>query len=45
MILFTVRGLRAARRLYENEGFRLIEETPGHAWGKDHIAQTWELVL
>jgi len=45
MVLFTVAGLDAARRLYEAEGFRLTEETPGHEWGKDHMAQTWELEL
>lgn len=45
MVLFTVAGLDPARRLYEAEGFRLTEETPGHSWGKDHIAQTWELKL
>jgi DNA-binding MarR family transcriptional regulator/N-acetylglutamate synthase-like GNAT family acetyltransferase len=45
MVLFTVRGLDAARSLYEAEGFQLTDETPGHAWGGDHIAQTWELTL
>jgi len=45
MILFTVAGLDSARRLYEAEGFRLTEEKAGHAWGKDHLAQTWELEL
>ncbi len=45
MILFTVASLDAARRLYEAEGFRLAEEKPGRAWGKDHLAQTWELEL
>ena len=45
MILFTVAGLDGARRLYEAEGFRMTEESPGHAWGKDHLAQTWELKL
>lgn len=45
MILFTVAGLDAARRLYEAEGFRLVEEKPGHAWGKDHMEQAWELKL
>jgi N-acetylglutamate synthase-like GNAT family acetyltransferase len=45
MILFTVAGLDAARHLYEAEGFRLVEEKPGHAWGKDHIEQSWELKL
>ena len=45
MILFTVAGLESARRLYEAEGFCLTSEEPGHAWGKDHVAQTWELML
>lgn len=45
MILFTVQGLDAARRLYENEGFRLVEEKPAHLWGKDELEQKWELVL
>jgi hypothetical protein len=45
MILFTVRGLEGARRLYEAEGFRLTHEEAGHEWGKDHLAQTWELTL
>lgn len=45
MILFTVAGLDAARRLYEAEGFRLVREQPGHAWGKDHMEQSWELQL
>jgi len=45
MVLYTVRGLDPARRLYEAEDFVLTEETPGHAWGHDHIAQTWELKL
>lgn len=45
MILFSVRGLDAARHLYEVQGFRLTEESPGRAWGHDHVAQTWELEL
>ena len=45
MVLYTVHGLDAARHLYEAEGFELTEEEPGHAWGHDHIAQTWELKL
>ena len=45
LILSTVAGLDSARRLYEAEGFRLTSEEPGHAWGKDHVAQTWELTL
>ena len=45
MMLFTVRGLDAARRLYEREGFRLTDETSRTAWGHDHWDQTWELEL
>jgi len=45
IILFTVRGLDAARRLYEAEGFQLVEETPAADWGPDHITQQWELKL
>jgi DNA-binding MarR family transcriptional regulator/N-acetylglutamate synthase-like GNAT family acetyltransferase len=45
MILFTVAGLDSARRLYEAEGFTLSSEEPGHAWGKDHLEQIWELTL
>jgi DNA-binding MarR family transcriptional regulator/GNAT superfamily N-acetyltransferase len=45
IVLFTVQGLDAARRLYEAEGFQLTNERPGHAWGGAHLAQTWELHL
>lgn len=45
IILFTVAGLDSARRLYEAEGFTLSSEEPGHAWGKDHLEQSWELTL
>lgn len=45
MILFTVRGLDGARKLYEAEGFELTSEEPGHEWGHDHVAQTWGLTL
>ena len=45
MILFTVRGLDPARRLYEQEGFELVEEKSAHLWGKDEVEQRWELVL
>lgn len=45
LVLFTVRGLDAAKRLYESEGFTLAEETPAHEWGADQMTQKWELGL
>jgi DNA-binding MarR family transcriptional regulator/N-acetylglutamate synthase-like GNAT family acetyltransferase len=45
MVLFTVAGLDSARRLYQAEGFRLVEETPEVLWGKPEVAQRWELDL
>jgi hypothetical protein len=45
MTLFTVRGLDAARRLYEAEGFELAEEKEAHAWGKEMVEQRWDLTL
>ena len=45
MMLFTVRGLDSARRLYEAEGFRLVHEEPERVGGQDRIGQRWELDL
>ncbi len=45
MILFTARGLSAARRLYEAEGFQLTEEAVSRPWGQEYVMQTWELKL
>jgi GNAT superfamily N-acetyltransferase len=45
MMLFTVRGLDAARYLYENEGFILAEEKRSELWGKHEWEQKWEVVL
>ncbi len=33
--LWTFAGLDAARRLYERNGFTLVEERPGAQWGKE----------
>jgi len=45
MGLYTSRGLDSARRLYEAEGFQLVNEEVEELWGKEHTAQWWELEL
>lgn len=37
--LWTLRGLDAARRLYESQGFTLAEEFPGRQWGEEVVEQ------
>jgi len=41
--LWTFAGLDAARHLYDQAGFRLVEELPGETWGTRVTEQRFEL--
>jgi DNA-binding MarR family transcriptional regulator/GNAT superfamily N-acetyltransferase len=43
--LWTNDILHAARRIYLDEGFRLLEEERHHSFGRDLVGQNWELEL
>jgi DNA-binding MarR family transcriptional regulator/GNAT superfamily N-acetyltransferase len=43
--LWTQSILTAAHRIYQQAGFRLVKEEPHHSFGKDLVAQTWDLDL
>jgi GNAT superfamily N-acetyltransferase len=45
LVLWTVDVLRAARRIYEAEGFTLVKEEPHDGFGPALVAQTWERLL
>jgi DNA-binding MarR family transcriptional regulator/N-acetylglutamate synthase-like GNAT family acetyltransferase len=45
MTLWTQSDLPAARRIYEQAGFRLVQKRPHRSWGRDLVSETWELKL
>lgn len=45
MTLWTQSILTAARRLYQQAGFRLTAEEPSRAFGRDLVSETWDLDL
>lgn len=45
ILLWTFKGLNAARKLYESHGFALQEEVEGEQWGKRVLEQRFGLVL
>jgi len=45
VVLWTNDCLDAARKIYQDEGFELVEEEKHHSFGQDLVGQTWELEL
>lgn len=45
MTLWTQSILVAARHIYAQAGFQIVREEKHHSFGKDLIAETWELDL
>jgi DNA-binding MarR family transcriptional regulator/GNAT superfamily N-acetyltransferase len=45
LVLWTQSELDAARRIYERAGFRRVAEEAHQSFGRDLVAETWELSL
>jgi DNA-binding MarR family transcriptional regulator/GNAT superfamily N-acetyltransferase len=45
MRLWTTNLQQEARHIYRGQGYRLVEETPVHAFGKDMVNEIWEMDL
>src|SRR3984893_2188433 len=43
--LWTQSELKAARHVYDRAGFKLVGKKPHFSWGKNLVAETWELKL
>jgi DNA-binding MarR family transcriptional regulator/GNAT superfamily N-acetyltransferase len=45
MVLWTQSDLDAARHIYKKAGFHIVEKKKHHSFGKDLVAEVWELSL